>query len=381
MRKIREVLRLRFGAGLNYRQIRHSTKVSLGSIQTLLKRAEALGLSWPLPDELDDAALAQLFYPSAEVSVSTRHVQPDWSAMHQELKHKGITKQLLWEEYTAAYPNHCYSYSQYCERYQQWLKRQKRSMRQMHRAGEKAKVEVAVQIVERWVLARLRQLSFFSLAELNRCLASLLDELNQKPFKQLPGNRKTAFEQLDQPALKPLPAHMPSRHHKHQQWTPGQLKNRARDIGSEVLAWVDHQLTHKDHPEQAYRVCLGLLALSREYPTPRLDRAGRIANQHKLYQLNALSKVQLLIIDDWGLEALKPAHRNDLMEIMDDRHGASSTMVISQLPTDQWYSCIGDSTLADAILDRLMHNAHRLPLKGESMRKKQGLLTQVEQIQ
>jgi DNA replication protein DnaC len=97
-------------------------------------------------------------------------------------------------------------------------------------------------------------------------------------------------------------------------------------------------------------------------------------------QLNQLAKVQMLIIDDWGLEPLKPAHRNDLMEIMDDRHGSTSTTIISQLPTDQWYDGIGDNTLADAILDRLMHNAHRLQLKGESMRKRKGLLTQSEQI-
>ena len=75
------------------------------------------------------------------------------------------------------------------------------------------------------------------------------------------------------------------------------------------------------------------------------------------------------LLDDWGLVALKPAHRNDLMEIMDDRHGHTSTVVISQLPTDEWYASIGDNTLADAILDRLMHNSHRLQLKGESMRK------------
>ena len=86
--------------------------------------------------------------------------------------------------------------------------------------------------------------------------------------------------------------------------------------------------------------------------------------------LKQLAKTDVLIIDDWGLEPLKPAHRNDLMEIMDDRHGRSSTLVISQLPTDEWYASIGDNTLADAILDRLMHNAHRLNLKGESMRKK-----------
>ncbi len=85
--------------------------------------------------------------------------------------------------------------------------------------------------------------------------------------------------------------------------------------------------------------------------------------------LNALNKFQWLILDDWGLEPLKAAQRNDLLEIMDDRHGSLATTMISQLPTDQWYHSIGDNTLADAILDRLMHNSHRLNLKGESMRK------------
>jgi len=95
-------------------------------------------------------------------------------------------------------------------------------------------------------------------------------------------------------------------------------------------------------------------------------------------QLRALSRTRVLLIDDWGLETLKPIHRNDLMEIMDDRHEQASTVIISQLPTDQWYASIGDNTFADAILDRLMHNAHRLPLKGESMRKIRGKLTEDE---
>jgi DNA replication protein DnaC len=90
--------------------------------------------------------------------------------------------------------------------------------------------------------------------------------------------------------------------------------------------------------------------------------------------LAQIAKIHVLLIDDWGLEKLNAAQRNDLMEIMDDRHGSKSTVMISQLPTDQWYAAIGDNTLADAILDRLMHNAHRLPLKGESMRKKRGAI-------
>jgi DNA replication protein DnaC len=94
-------------------------------------------------------------------------------------------------------------------------------------------------------------------------------------------------------------------------------------------------------------------------------------------KLKQLASIQMMIIDDWGLEPLKPAQRNDLMEIMDDRHGHTSTVVISQLPTDEWYASIGDNTLADAILDRLMHNSHRLQLKGESMRKIMGTVDSI----
>ena len=474
MRKIREILRLRHAGGLSIRDIKASTKASVGAIQKLLTKAQALELSWPLPEDLDDEQLAQLFYPSADTTVSSRFQVPDWGVVHQELKRKGLTRQLLWEEYTQQHPNRSYSYAQFCDRYQHWRGLQKRSMRQTHKAGEKAfvdycgptvpiinpdtgevrdaqifvgvlgasnytfaeatltqslpdwlgshvrmfeyfggctelvipdnlrsavnrscrydpdlnasyqqwaehyqvavlparpykpkdksKAEVGVQIVERWILARLRHHSFFSLAELNQCIRSLLDDLNQKPFKQLPGNRCQAFEQLDKPALQPLPkhpyryvdikpvqvnidyhvqyqqhhysvphqyvgerlelhasdtlvtltfrqrqvashprkhhtgttteaAHMPKRHQKHQQWTPGRLKNWAKDIGPEVLQWVDRQLTIKAHPEQAYRVCLGLLNLSREYPTRRIDAACKIANKEALSRLKQIKSI------------------------------------------------------------------------------------------
>ena len=141
MRKIRDVLRLRLSAGLSIREISRSTKISVGSIQKLLSKAKALGLTWPLPDELDDSQLAVLFYPRADTQVSRRYQVPDWKTVHQELKRRPMTKQLLWEEYTQRYPNRCYSYSQFCDRYRHWCAKQKRSMRQHHKAGEKCFVD------------------------------------------------------------------------------------------------------------------------------------------------------------------------------------------------------------------------------------------------
>jgi len=119
-----------------------------------------------------------------------------------------------------------------------------------------------------------------------------------------------------------------------------------------------------------HQACLNGLS-TRYYRVSRLLLALTQAKADGTYvkTLSQLAKTKLLILDDWGLEALKPAQRHDLMEIMDDRHGVHSTMIISQLPLDQWYATIGDNTLADAILDRLVHNAHRWSLKGESMRQ------------
>lgn len=474
MRKIRDVLRLRLQAGLSFRQISLSTKVSVGAIQKLLKTAEQLRLAWPLPDGLDDTQLARLFYPAADTRGSSRFQLPDWPTVHQELKRKGMSMQLLWQEYTERYPNRCYSYSQFCERYRGWCQLQKRSMRQQHKAGEKcfidycgptvpivsgstgeirqaqifvavlgasnytyaeatltqslpdwlhshvrafeffggtpallvpdnlksgvnkacryepelnpsyqqlaahyqlavmparpykpkdkAKAEVGVQVVERWILARLRHHTFFSLAELNQCLRALLTELNERPFKQLPGNRRQAFEQLDQPALTPLPqqpyryvaiksvkvnidyhvqfeqhhysaphqyvgetlelhagdqlvqlyfrqqlvashprkhqpgtttlaAHMPVRHSKQQAWTPGRLKQWAQDIGPDTLRWVSDRLAEKAHPEQAYRLCLGLLNLTRSYPPERVNGCCQLANREGLNRLKQLKSV------------------------------------------------------------------------------------------
>lgn len=162
------------------------------------------------------------------------------------------------------------------------------------------------------------------------------------------------------------------------QLAQGDWLNRAQNLlltgpcgsGKTYLACaLGHNACMHGYSVRYYRLSRLLLALT---------QAKADGSYHK--QLKQLAKSQLLAIDDWGLEPLTLAHRNDLMEIMDDRHGHTSTLVISQLPTDQWYVSIGDNTLADAILDRLMHNAHRLQLKGESMRKRMANLTDGEHL-
>jgi DNA replication protein DnaC len=85
--------------------------------------------------------------------------------------------------------------------------------------------------------------------------------------------------------------------------------------------------------------------------------------------LNKLSKVKLLIIDDWGIDLLNETQRRDLLEIFEDRHQLRSTIIATQIPVDKWHDVIGEPTIADAILDRIIHNAYQIKLSGESMRK------------
>jgi len=104
---------------------------------------------------------------------------------------------------------------------------------------------------------------------------------------------------------------------------------------------------------------------------PRLVEQLRIAHGDGTYPrlMTQMAKIELLILDDWGLQKLQPIQRQDLMEVIEDRYAHRATLIASQLPVAQWHDYLGDATLADAILDRLLHNAHRLELSGESMRK------------
>lgn len=319
MRKIKEVLRLKWACDLSHRQISRATGVSVGAVSQYAAMAKAAGLQWVEAEGLDEAELERRLYGAQK---STKRpglrAMPDFPYVHRELRRKGVTLQLLWEEYLEANPGvQIYQYTQFCCRYRDWAATLKRSMRQQHRAGEKlftdfagpmvpildpeggiafeasifvavlgasnytyacatrgqttadwiggmvgamefiggvpellvpdnpralvarpdryepelsrtaedfvhhygtamlparprkpqdkSKVEVGVLIVERWILARLRNHGFYSLAELNKAIKKLVTELNNRPFKKLPGTRREWFERLDRPVLRPLP--------------------------------------------------------------------------------------------------------------------------------------------------------------------------------
>ncbi len=115
---------------------------------------------------------------------------------------------------------------------------------------------------------------------------------------------------------------------------------------------------------------------------PRLLQDLAIARGDGRYPklLAALAKTDLLVLDDWGLAQFTPENQRDLLEILEDRYASRSTLVTSQIPIDKWHDILGDPTFADAILDRLVHNAYKLKLKGASMRKNQPKLTQPDHL-
>jgi transposase len=140
MRKLRDVLRLKYDRQLPLRAIAQACGLGLGTVSTYLQRATAAGLTWPLAEDVDDAALEARLFARPSGPATAERVLPDWAALHLELKQPGVTLMLLWQEYRAQQARG-YAYSQFCERYRQWVRRLKPSMRQVHRAGEKLFVD------------------------------------------------------------------------------------------------------------------------------------------------------------------------------------------------------------------------------------------------
>jgi transposase len=316
MRKIKEVLRLKWEKLFSDRQIAKSCSIARSTVGDYLDRAHRAGLIWPLPEQLDDTALEQLLYPPLCYIPPDKRELPSFEDLHRELKRKGVTLQLLWYEYKQAHPDGL-QYSQFCHRYRQWAAKLDVSLRQTYRAGErlfvdyagptmtitdplcgatreaylfvatlgasnytyveatlaqdlpswisshvralqffggvpeiivpdnlkagvskpcryepdinptyhdmarhygtvviptrvakprdKAKVESAVLVAERWIMAALRNHTFFSLPELNRAIAQKLIEFNNRKFQKMDTTRTILFETIDKPALKPLP--------------------------------------------------------------------------------------------------------------------------------------------------------------------------------
>lgn len=313
MRKVREILRLRWEEHLSLRDVARSVAMPHATVALYEKRALDAGLSWPL--KLDDEALEHLLFAPSGPAPSRE--QPDFAHLQRELRHKGVTLQLLWDEYREAHPDG-YGYSQFCQLYRTWRRHLDVVMRQDHKAGEKlfvdfpgltipiydeatlavsyraelfvavlgasnyiyaealrsqelehwvnahahcfsflggvpamvvsdnlksavtkasryepdlnatyqemaahygtaiiparpyrprdkAKVEVGVLIVERWIMARLRKERFTNLGDLNEAIGALVEVANLKPFKKLEGSRASVFADIDRPALRALP--------------------------------------------------------------------------------------------------------------------------------------------------------------------------------
>lgn len=468
MRNIREVIRLRFEAGLGRNAIARSVGIANGTVTEYLFRIEQAGLRWPLPDGLTNAQLEQQLFPPA-VPLRAPRPCPDWALIRSELARKGVTLELLWREYRAVHDDG-YGYSQFCQRYRRWRDDGGGDlvMRQIHNPGEKlfvdyagltmevvdagtgdirnaqifvatlgasnytfaeatadqghsswigshrrafeffggvpaivvpdnlksgvikahryepdinpaytemaehygvaviparvrkprdkAKVEGGVRIVEQSILAVLRDRTFFGLDELNDAIAELLTQLNDRPFQKLPGCRRSAFEEIDRPALKPLPqmpyeyaewkkarvhvdyhvevdhhyysvphtlvgkqidvrlsantvecivggeriashvrsphrhhystllAHMPPSHRHHAEATPAAIVRRAGASGPAAAELVDRIIASRQHPEQGYRSCQGLIRLARSYGCERLEAAA-----HRALEIGSIS--------------------------------------------------------------------------------------------
>jgi transposase len=205
-----------------------------------------------------------------------------------------------------------------------------------YRPRDKSKVEVGVQIVQRWIVAALRNRQFFSLQEVNQAVAELLARLNQRRFHKLEGNRATLFAQLDRPALKPLPPeryefgqwktarvnldyhievgrhfqsveHMPKAHQKHEGQTPSRLIEEAQLTGPYTGQLVEAILAARRHPEMGYRSGLGILRLAKQYPAERMEAAAQRALRARAYNFRSMDSILKNQLDRLPLPGPPPA--------------------------------------------------------------------------
>ena len=341
MRQVREVLRLKHACRRSLREAGTAVGVSAGTAMEYVRRAAVAGITWPIPDDLDDGALEARLFPTPDGPLIYRP-EPDWPTIHAEMKRKGVTLTLLWQEYRAGCADG-YGYSRFCDLYREWRGRTSPVMRQVHQAGDKvfvdfagltfdiyladgevrsaqlfvavlgassytfatlrwsqgledwidahacalaffggapraivpdnlksgvtkpsryepgvnrtyadfaahyetailpariyrprdkAKVEVAVLVAERWILACLRHQRFFSLEQANAAVASLLDVLNAKMTRTFKRSRVDLFRKIDQPALKPLPRE-PYVYAKEALVPAGRSRSEERRVGKE----------------------------------------------------------------------------------------------------------------------------------------------------
>ena len=143
MRQVREVLRLKFVGGVPIREIARRIGVAASTVRATINRFQAAGLSWPLPEELTDAALeAKLFAAAGTKQGYRRQIEPDWANIHRELKRKHVTLSILWDEYIERTPEG-YRYSRFCELYRSWERKLSVTMRQIHVGGDKLFVDYA----------------------------------------------------------------------------------------------------------------------------------------------------------------------------------------------------------------------------------------------
>jgi transposase len=142
MRRIRDLLRLKHALGLSDRAIAASLGISKGSVGAYLSRARAAGLGWPLSPEVDDDALERLLFPLQSGALVAARPVPDWAAVDRELRRKGVTRALAWEEYRAVHPDG-FGYAWFCARYDRWKGYSRPSMRQTHVGGDKVFIDFA----------------------------------------------------------------------------------------------------------------------------------------------------------------------------------------------------------------------------------------------
>lgn len=464
VRKIREIIRLKWESKLSNRAISRACKVSNSTVGEYVRRAQAAGIGWPLPSEMDEAELYRIMFPERTALPGVEKPLPNWEEVKWELSRDGVTLKLLWMEYIERYPQG-YKYTQFCEHYRRWCQKKYPGMRRLHKAGEemevdyagtsiaitnpqtgevvqahvfvailpasnylyaevqsrqdlccwinghvralqyfggvarifrpdnlkagvksphyyepeinpsyqemaeyyhaavlparvgkpkdKASVENGVQNVERWVIAPLRERTFFSIAEANRAVWELLDKLNQRVMGHVGKSRRQLFEQIDRPALRPLP----ERPFEFALWKKARVNIDYHVAFDKHFYSVPHPLIHEEVEIRATERLLEVFHRGKRVAVhPRSPHPGRFTTrgEHMPSNHRFVSDVNA----DWLMRSAGEVGPQTLQMI-------SALLKSRRYPQQAYRSCLGILSLAKKHNRQQLENACQVALEAK----------------
>jgi transposase len=348
MRKVRDVLRLRHTLGMSFRQISEATGVGKTVVGEYVRRAGVIGITWPVPEAIDDAELERRLFPVCGDGTAAPHPAIDWRKVHEEMKRPGVTLVLLWQEYRAEQADG-YGYSRFCDLYGEWRKTLSATMRQAHPAGERLFVDYAGDTVPVFdQMTNAERPAHIFVAALGASNYTYAEARWSEGLGDWVSAHVNALATIGGVPKVVVCDNLKAGVTKPSRYEPG-INRTYQDLAEHYGFAVLPARVRK--PRDKAKVEVAVLIVERFV-------LARLRNR-RFFSLEELNAAIRECVADLNAKVMRKIgkSRAELLE------------TIERPALDHWHEVIANPTVADAILDRLVHNAHRLTLNGDSMRK------------